>query len=268
MKINAPYIIAEIGSNWRGDVQIAKKQIWEAKHCGADAVKFQMFTHKDLYGYDGNSVGGIQEGHVEIFSEFCKTLNIDFMCSAFSADDYNFLNPYVKIHKIASCENEDPEILEAVLNSDKFFLRSNGATNGLERLSKEIPMECVAAYPAQPDAYSFRAYDLLMNWGLSDHTLSPDLACIAVIKGCMFFEKHFDALPDYGTTPDSPVSIDSEDFAYYCDTIRYLNHLNIVTEKEKRIDASEAGIVQYYKRRYVEELGGFFRTKPLDAGNK
>ena len=42
-------IIAEIGSNWEGNLNIAKKIISECKLAGADAVKFQMWRAKDLY---------------------------------------------------------------------------------------------------------------------------------------------------------------------------------------------------------------------------
>ena len=42
-------IIAEIGSNWEGNLNTAKKIILECKKAGADAVKFQMWRAKDLY---------------------------------------------------------------------------------------------------------------------------------------------------------------------------------------------------------------------------
>ena len=43
------YIVAEIGSNWEGNLSIAKKIIRECKRAGADAVKFQMWRASDLY---------------------------------------------------------------------------------------------------------------------------------------------------------------------------------------------------------------------------
>ena len=47
-KLNKPYIIAEIGCNHNGDVELGLKMIKAAKDCGADAVKFQFFTEKNL----------------------------------------------------------------------------------------------------------------------------------------------------------------------------------------------------------------------------
>ena len=43
------YIIAEIGSNWEGNLSIAKKIIRECKRIGIDAIKFQMWRASDLY---------------------------------------------------------------------------------------------------------------------------------------------------------------------------------------------------------------------------
>ena len=43
------FVAAEIGSNWEGSFQKAKKIIKECKNAGADAVKFQMWRAEDLY---------------------------------------------------------------------------------------------------------------------------------------------------------------------------------------------------------------------------
>ncbi len=40
------FVVAEIGINWDGDFEIAKKMIIESKKCGCDAVKFQAFPRK------------------------------------------------------------------------------------------------------------------------------------------------------------------------------------------------------------------------------
>lgn len=42
-------IIAEIGSNWEGNIELAKAHIKKAKESGADFVKFQMWRAEDLY---------------------------------------------------------------------------------------------------------------------------------------------------------------------------------------------------------------------------
>ena len=52
MKKKYPYIIAEIGGNHNGNMELAKKMIKVAKECGADAVKFQLYRKRDLWTND------------------------------------------------------------------------------------------------------------------------------------------------------------------------------------------------------------------------
>ena len=47
-----PYIVAEIGGNHNGDIELGKKMIKAAKECGADAVKFQLYRRGDLWTED------------------------------------------------------------------------------------------------------------------------------------------------------------------------------------------------------------------------
>ena len=49
---NYPYIVAEIGGNHNGDVELGKKMIKAAKDAGADAVKFQLYRKEDLWTND------------------------------------------------------------------------------------------------------------------------------------------------------------------------------------------------------------------------
>ena len=50
--IKYPYIVAEIGGNHNGDIELGKRMIAEAKSCGADAVKFQLYRRCDLWTND------------------------------------------------------------------------------------------------------------------------------------------------------------------------------------------------------------------------
>ena len=100
--MSEPYIIAEIGSNWRiagkGDITnlaAIDMTIRQAKACGADAVKFQMFTHEDLYGFPGDDKFSLPRRYIPVIAEKCKKLGIDFMCTAFTADGVKFIDQYV-----------------------------------------------------------------------------------------------------------------------------------------------------------------------------
>lgn len=274
-----PYIIAEIGSNWRS-LEIAKKQIEAAKECGADAAKFQMFTNKELYGYDdGSKCWGLPRDLVDPLALHCQSVGIDFMCTAFSIDGYKFVDPYVKTHKIASCEADWPELVQAVADLGKPFLRSYGL---IERdcfeFNNEIAMLCCAKYPALPEDYSFdqELCEKVILWGLSDHTLGNELAVIAssigkgrgvfasgVGLGCGIFEKHFDYYITYDRaplvavkTPDTVVSVGALAFEEYVDQIKRTSR--VLNNKKVEIDPD---IDTYAKRRFVPEYNGWYRTK-------
>ena len=111
---NKPSTIAEVGSNW-STFDDCMRSISLAKACGADAVKFQAYSHEALYGkaagnYDaGNGMGySIAELKGTLPLEWLPKLkdkahafNIEFMCSAFSPELLDAVNPHVNIHKLA-----------------------------------------------------------------------------------------------------------------------------------------------------------------------
>jgi len=90
-------IIAEIGSNWEGNLNIAKKIILECKNAGADAVKFQMWRAKDLYSETHPDWTTIQKSELtfkkaEKIKKISDNLGIEFMCSAFYPEAVQFWN--------------------------------------------------------------------------------------------------------------------------------------------------------------------------------
>lgn len=225
-----PYLIAEIGSNWRKedkphDLTYAKKQIDEAKLAGVSAVKFQLFTAMELFGSavrwtrferDLNS-WALHRDCIKDLALYCDEVGIDFLCSAFSTFGFKFVDPYVKMHKLASPEANHPTIVDWLTNFGKPVLYSNGcgspAPDKLNDPALHIPLECMSKYPARVEDYSldFRSKPLL--WGLSDHTFGNELAVMARANGATFFEKHVDFFKHDGLkSPDACVSSDKEQF--------------------------------------------------------
>ena len=122
-----PYIIAEVGHNHQGSVDLCKKIFLEAKRCGASAVKLQKRNNKKIFSkrvynriYNSdNSYGKTYGQHREFLEfgfkeylalkKFCKKIKIDFFATAFDNDSLNFLKK-VGVHaiKIASgdCSND------------------------------------------------------------------------------------------------------------------------------------------------------------------
>jgi sialic acid synthase SpsE len=113
----SPYIIAEIGSNW-STLGEAIGSIGIAAGCGVDAVKFQLFSHKDLYGFDGPG-GGIEPDWLPQLKEKADACKVDFLCSAFSVEGVELVDKYVHVHKIAASEAAWPQLIDMVRDTGK-----------------------------------------------------------------------------------------------------------------------------------------------------
>ena len=235
------YIIAEIGSNclkYRSEernLKLAFEQITAAKQCGADAVKFQMFTHKELFGVEKESQYELPKEWIPKLHDFCKKRKIDFLCSAFSLQGFHHLNPFVNYHKVASPEACSSQILNSVLCMANPVIVSNGCLTYREQQelvqsdlwgADDVLLECVSEYPASAHSYDLGhivklASKFRILWGLSDHTLSVVAAKQARQLGATFFEKHVDLVSvSAPKTPDSTVSADYHDFKKYCNVLK------------------------------------------------
>lgn len=232
-----PFIIVDVGSNHRGSLDLALKHIDAAKACGADAVKYQLFSHEDLYGFPGTVAGSIDICWLSHLSDYARLRNIEFMCTAFSAEGVRTVDKYVSRHKIASAEMKDTEILDAVAATGKPFIVSTGGAHFsevewlIQTYDPTAILECVALYPAEPRHYNLNALTVMTQLssitkapkgGISDHTIGDVVAVAAVGFGATIFEKHFDCEKDsclLGPTPDSPVSIGPAAMAHYVRSI-------------------------------------------------
>jgi len=222
------YIIAEIGSNWKNriepknDLHSCLMSIDYAKAHGANAVKFQLFNHEEMYGKTGSDEFALPRDYIPRLAEFCKKVNIDFMCSAFSVEGFEFIDRFVKIHKVASSKVGDGDLLKFIKKSKKPFIISDGMFD-VPISNKVIPMLCASAYPAtltDYNLYKMHQYcSAPLGYGLSDHTRGFTLAEILRAHGCRYFEKHVNFL-GRRDTPDACVSIDANQFGLYVKTIR------------------------------------------------
>lgn len=260
-----PYIIAEIGSNWRkldrfvDNLGVAYDQITWAKDYGASAVKFQLFTAEELYGPNVKGMKleesinkyALPREWVPKLKDHCDKEGIDFLCTGFSVDGYKFLDEYVKIHKIASPELFSDEISKWAFSQSKPVMYSNGCgdirCNAREGL--DIQTDCVSNYPARITQYGLNASHLYEK-GLSDHTMNSDLAVLARRSGYDYFEKHVDFMSHLGSpTPDSVVS---------CDRNAFKDYVKAINAVDSRVDFKT-----YLKSSYGRTESGF---RPIPAG--
>ena len=259
-----PFIIAEVGSNWKRsnileeNLALARRHIYDASLCGVNAVKFQFFTHRELYGVDGPNDYNLPSNWLPILAHDCARNNVEFMCSAFSEEGLKYVDSFVNIHKIASSEALHLKLLEAAKKTGKPFLVSNSGLTDQEYLQMNhyqptAVLICSAKSPAKTEDYSLS----FPIGGLSDHTLDETLALMAIGCNASIFEKHFDALSDFKgvkPSPDSSVSVGPQALERYCTLIRraYYAFANEVQSYDP-----------LFKSRWQRRLKV---TKPLKAG--
>lgn len=224
------YIIAEVGVNHEGSVDIALKQIEQAKNAGASAVKFQAYKANKLAAkqspYYWDLASEPTKSQYELFKKYdsfdqadyeklalhCKNLKIDFSSTPFDTDCLPWLVKLMPFIKIASADLTNDILLEAVSEYKKPIILSLGASafnevdRALEILSKEteeiVLMHCVLNYPTNPNNAFLHRIKVLQNRygekyaiGYSDH-ISPasagdDQILLSRALGVKIYEKHF-----------------------------------------------------------------------------
>ena len=205
-------VIAEIGWNHCGDMNIAKKMIESAKTSGADYAKFQTWSTKRLKSGEWDSDGRREiyqkaelskDDHLELKS-FCENLNIEFLSSAFSIPDAELL---VKLGcdtvKIPSFESRNKELIAYCnRNFDTIIMSCGTSTYGeIEESVKLIDkadlylMHCVSVYPGEYNEANLPKMNELKKLcnkvGLSDHIEGVESSKIAIGEGAVILEKHF-----------------------------------------------------------------------------
>ena len=138
-----PYLIAEIGINHNGDIEIAKQLIKNSKDCGFDAVKFQKRTINIVYDEKTLNIPrksqwgettreqklGLEFEELEYneIDKYCKELNIEWFASAWDLKSLEFLDNYnLNYHKIASAMIVDHNFLNNVAQRKKHTFISTG----------------------------------------------------------------------------------------------------------------------------------------------
>jgi len=229
MRYTEPYIIAEIGVNHEGSLELAKKLIELAKKGGAHAAKFQSYKAETIASKNSPSYWDLTkekttsqfelfkkydafgEGEYRELAEHCKKNEIDFLSTPFDLEAVDFLNPLMSLFKVASADITNYPLLRKVASLGKPVVLSTGAAR-LGEIQRAIQvleasgctdltlLHCVLNYPT-PDANahidmikglreSFPKYKI----GYSDHTV-PDSHMTAVtlawLNGAEVIEKHF-----------------------------------------------------------------------------
>lgn len=203
----ATYVIAEVGSNFDGDLDRAKYLAKLAKECGADAYKIQNFLAPKIVSAEGFK--GLQVAFqakwdqpvvdvyraaefprewVGIVAAYCREIGIDFFSSPYDTEAVDMLeNLGVPAHKLGSGEIDNLPFLRYVARTGKPIILACGAAtlseieDAVTALRSEgngriILLQCVTNYPASIGDSNIKAmltlkekFDVIV--GYSDHTI-------------------------------------------------------------------------------------------------
>jgi len=233
-----PFIIAEIGSNYDGDINKAYKLIEVAKESGADAVKFQLFKAESLYpdlnsdAYRSTKKVEMDRAIVSKLKLFSDQIGIEFSCSAFDIEALNLLKENnVSYHKIASSEIRNLELVAKIAALNKTTFISTGmaaiadiaeAVEVFESISNQSPilMHCVSVYPTEFKDANLSVMQSIGNafgcdFGLSDHSLGISLPIASTALGCSVIEKHI-TLDKNSNGPDHFYALEPYEFEIMC----------------------------------------------------
>jgi N-acetylneuraminate synthase len=216
------FVIAEVGINHNGDVEIAKRLIDLAKAAGCDAVKFQKRTVEIVYPKEvldapRESPWGMTQRDQKLALELsteeydaidahCASIGIEWFASAWDVESQHFLRKYgLRYSKIASPMLTHLELLETVAEERKVTFVSTGMSSWEEidqavRIFErhECPivlMHTVSEYPAPEASLNLRVmHELRERYGLpvgySGHEATMVPSVLAAAMGAVAIERH------------------------------------------------------------------------------
>lgn len=269
------FVVAEVGVNHNGSIDVAKQLIDYVVGSGADAVKFQAFKtdlaisvgaekaayQKETTGADQSQYEMVQrlelteEDFAEL-SSYAKQKGLTFLSSVFDLESVNQLCKLnVPAFKIGSGEITNVSLLRHIAKQNKPILLATGMSflGEVERALNELTsagandvvlLHCVSEYPAAVADLNLKTIQTMQNAfkvpvGFSDHTVDLHIAATAVALGACVIEKHITlsrSLPG----PDHKASLEPEEFKEMVQNIRNTekalgNGIKQPTRKEREL---------------------------------
>ena len=269
------YVIAEIGINHNGSLEVAEQLVRAASAAGADAVKFQTFRTESLIRpHEPKMPYQVRVGETETqfemlkkveldwpshlrLQELCRDLVIDFISTPYDTDSVDLLVELgLSELKVASTDTTNVPFLrylERVETSPTTSIILSTGCTSLEELDRSMAvfegpsrgrvvlMHCVSYYPAPLDELNLRAVREMearygVPTGFSDHTDDVDVGAWAVAAGARILEKHF-TFDKSAPGPDHRASLTPDELRTYIENVRRVS--GALGDGVKRVAACE-----------------------------
>ena len=248
------FLIAEIGINHNGSIDLAKKLIFNSKAAGFDAVKFQKRDLNTVYSEEvlnsprkspwGITTRSQKEGlefsieQYKEIDEYCKSLNIEWFVSCWDIKSQKqmrvFSTPY---NKVASAMATNKDFVKEVASERKKTFASTGMMKieeiaSLVKIFEDnycplILMHTVSTYPSKDEDLNLRCIETLAKnfnvpIGYSGHEVSTAPSIYAALLGAVAIERHVTLdRAMYGS--DQSASLEMTGMKSLCSTIRKIN---------------------------------------------
>lgn len=224
MANNNIYIIAEIGINHNGDMEICRQLIEGAAQAGANAVKFQKRTIDQVYTQEelnapresvfGTTNGDLKRGlefsreQYDQIDQICDDLGIEWFASPWDVESVQFLAKFhIPYLKIASAVATNKQVLKACCQTGIPLIVSTGMcdlpligdiVDYIKVQGGEIAclMHCTSTYPSQPEELNLLGIQELQNCfldipvGYSGHEAGVPPTVMAAVLGATMIERH------------------------------------------------------------------------------
>src|SRR5512136_2722051 len=274
------YVVAEIGINHNGDINIARKLIEAAALAKCNAVKFQKRTIAVVYSAEelarqrespfGTTNGDLKYGlefgkeeYAEI-DRYCRQNNIAWFASCWDEKSVDFIEQFdVPCYKIASASLTDDGLLQHTRSRGRPILLSTGMStleqidHAVEVLGKEdlVILHTTSTYPALYEELNLRVIPMLkQRYGLlvgySGHETGLSTSIAAVVLGACVLERHI-TLDRAMWGSDQAASVEPQGFAHMVRDIRLVE--KAMGDGVKRLIEREVPIMR--KLRRVDTMG-------------
>lgn len=246
------FVIAEIGNNHNGDIELAQRLVDEAVAAGADCAKFQMRDMDTLYANKGNAADAsedlgsqytldllsrfqLQNDDLFRMFDYCRDRGILPLCTAWDEVSVAALESYgIDGYKVASADLTNHDLLTVLAHTGKPAICSTGMStseeirgsiNLLRDLGAQFALlHCNSTYPAPFKDINLRFIDVLKQIGgcpvgYSSHDRGFNVVAAAVARGAKIIEKHF-TLDRSMEGNDHKVSLEPAEFTAMITAIR------------------------------------------------
>ena len=276
------YVIAEIGINHNGDLEIAKKMIDAAVHANADAVKFQKRTpeiatpldqqkqmRETPWGYitylDYRYKVEFNEDQYREIDAYCKQKGIAWMVSVWDEESVSFMEKFdTPAYKIPSASLTDLNLIRKARATGKPLILSSGMST-MEQIKKGVQiagekdlalMHCTSTYPCEPEELNLKMIETLRREfpnipiGYSGHEVGLVPSAVAVAFGACMVERHL-TLDRAMWGSDQSASVESGGFERLVKYIRVTEAA--LGDGVKKVYDSEKGSMKKLRRVTAED---------------